>query len=70
MSGQLSNVISPSRRGESRLRSFLAKVLLTFLGVIVALLLLELLLQLYIRCKYGLMKTCLPQETMNVLNAS
>lgn len=47
MSAQVSNVISPARQGGSRLRSFLAKVLLTFLGVIVALLLLELLLQLH-----------------------
>ncbi len=47
MSAQVSNVISPARQGGSRLRSFLAKVLLTFFGVIVALLLLELLLQVY-----------------------
>jgi lysophospholipase L1-like esterase len=47
MSAEVSNVVSVTRQGGSRLRSFFAKVLLTFLGVIVALLLLELLLQLY-----------------------
>lgn len=47
MSAEVSNVISPARQEGSRLRSFFIKVLLTSLGVIVALLLLELLLQLY-----------------------
>src|SRR5918994_778214 len=47
MSAQVSNVVSVARPGGSRLRSFLAKALLTVFGVIVALLLLELLLQLY-----------------------
>jgi lysophospholipase L1-like esterase len=47
MSAQVSNVISPTRPGASRLRSLFAKVLLTIFGAIVAVLLLELLLQVY-----------------------
>jgi GDSL-like lipase/acylhydrolase family protein len=47
MSAQVSDVISPAGQRGSRLRSFFIKALLTFFGVIVALLLLELLLQLY-----------------------
>ena len=47
MAAQLTDAIPAPRREPSRLRSFFAKVLITFFGIIVALLLLELLLQIH-----------------------
>lgn len=47
MSAQVSNVVSVARPAGSRLRSLVATALLTLFGVIVALVLLELLLQIY-----------------------